>query len=580
MPDSSVWKVFSKKADFIDIGRTFGIDMVTSRIIRNRDIVGDNNIKRFLRADMEDMYDPFLMKGMKESVSILRDKIKAGKKIRIIGDYDIDGVCSTTILMNILTDIGANVSYDVPDRMKDGYGINTRLIDLAIEDGVDTIITCDNGIAAYTQVKYAKEKGMTIIITDHHEIPYKEENGQKHFIIPPADVVINPHQEDCPYPFKELCGAGVAYKLGIALGVSKEIKDLILKFASIATIGDVVDLKDENRIIVKNGLKLINNSEINGHIGNSLSFNKGLSELIKAAGIGGKKLSSYHIGFVIGPCINAGGRLSSAKTGIKLFLSEDMEEVKEIALDLTSLNEERKEMTIRKTKEAIEMVETGMMNDKVLLVYLPDCHEAIAGIVAGRLKEHFYRPSFVVTRGAEGAKGSGRSIEGYEMYEEINKCADLLSKFGGHAMAAGFSLPTENIDDFRRRLNEKESLSEEDLTKTVWIDVPMPGSYVTEKLIYELGELEPFGKGNPKPVFADRSLRITSKKLLGKNNNLYKLTLMGPDGKSLTAIKFKSEGEEEMPEVGSLINILYYPELNEYNGFKTIQLNISEYREI
>lgn len=580
MPDSSVWKVFSKKADFVDIGRTFGIDMVTSRIIRNRDIVGDNDIKRFLRADMEDMYDPFLMKGMKESVSILRDKIKAGKKIRIIGDYDIDGVCSTTILMNILTDIGANVSYDVPDRMKDGYGINIRLIDLAIEDGVDTIITCDNGIAAYAQVKYAKEKGMTIIITDHHEIPYKEENGQKHFIIPPADVVINPHQEDCPYPFKELCGAGVAYKLGIALGVSKEIKDLILKFASIATIGDVVDLKDENRIIVKNGLKLINNSEINGHIGNSLSFNKGLSELIKAAGIGGKKLASYHIGFVIGPCINAGGRLSSAKTGIKLFLSEDMEEVKEIALDLTSLNEERKEMTIRKTKEAIELVETSMMNDKVLLVYLPDCHEAIAGIVAGRLKEHFYRPSFVVTKGAEGAKGSGRSIEGYEMYEEINKCADLLSKFGGHAMAAGFSLPTENIDDFRRRLNEKESLSEEDLTKTVWIDVPMPGSYVTEKLIYELGELEPFGKGNPKPVFADRSLRITSKKLLGKNNNLYKLTLMGPDGKSLTAIKFKSEGEEDMPEVGSLINILYYPELNEYNGLKTIQLNISEYREI
>ncbi len=580
MPDSSVWKVFSKKADFVDIGRTFGIDMVTSRIIRNRDIVGDNDIKRFLRADMEDMYDPFLMKGMKESVSILRDKIKAGKKIRIIGDYDIDGVCSTTILMNILTDIGANVSYDVPDRMKDGYGINIRLINLAIEDGVDTIITCDNGIAAYTQVKYAKEKGMTIIITDHHEIPYKEENGQKHFIIPPADVVINPHQEDCPYPFKELCGAGVTYKLGIALGVSKEIKDLILKFASIATIGDVVDLKDENRIIVKNGLKLINNSEINGHIGNSLSFNKGLSELIKAAGIGGKKLASYHIGFVIGPCINAGGRLSSAKTGIKLFLSEDMEEVKEIALDLTSLNEERKEMTIRKTKEAIEMVETSMMNDKVLLVYLPDCHEAIAGIVAGRLKEHFYRPSFVVTKGAEGAKGSGRSIEGYEMYEEINKCADLLSKFGGHAMAAGFSLPTENIDDFRRRLNEKESLSEEDLTKTVWIDVPMPGSYVTEKLIYELGELEPFGKGNPKPVFADRSLRITSKKLLGKNKNLYKLTLMGPDGKSLTAIKFKSEGEEDMPEVGSLINILYYPELNEYNGLKTIQLNISEYREI
>lgn len=580
MPDLSEWRVFGKKADFNSIARNFGIDMVTSRVIRNRDVIGDENIRRFIRADMADLYNPFLMKGMDRAVAILKNKIADGRKIRIIGDYDIDGVCSTTILMNILTSLGADADYDIPNRMKDGYGINQRLIDLALEDGIDTIITCDNGIAAFTQTEYARGKGLTVIITDHHEIPYKEENGKKIYTIPPADAVINPHQNDCEYPFKELCGAGVVYKLGAALGISDEVMEMNLKFAAIATIGDVVDLKDENRILVKNGLKAINKSENSDAGEDGLAYNNGLAALIRETGIKGNKLASYHVGFIIGPCINAGGRLGSAKTGVKLFLSKDPRESAEIAMDLASLNEERKEMTLRKTKEAIDIVETTMKEDRVIVVYLPDCHESVAGIVAGRLKEYFYRPSFVVTRGTEGAKGSGRSIEGYEMYEELNKCAGLLSRFGGHAMAAGFSLPVENIDSFRKKLNEEQNLTDADLTKTVWIDVPMPGSYVTEKLIGELNELEPFGKGNPRPVFADRNMRITGKKLLGKKQNLYKLTLSGADGKVLKAIKFKAEGETDMPEVGSLINILYYPEINEYNGYRSIQLNIIDYREI
>lgn len=569
----SDWRVYAKRADFKGIAGRYGIDQVIARIIRNRDICGDAAIDMYLNGDINDMHNPESMKDAVLSVDIITQKIKDKCKIRIIGDYDIDGICSIYILYKGLMAAGADVDYVVPHRINDGYGINEHLIDNAINEGIDTLITCDNGIAAYNQVKYAKENGLTVIVTDHHDVPFDEVNGVKEYRVPPADAVVNPKQEDCQYPFKLLCGAGVAYKL-ISLIYERlrlDTKDMeeYREFMAIATVGDIVDLIDENRVVVKYGLK---------HIAHTV--NTGLKALVEECGVDINNISSYHIGFVIGPCLNASGRLDTARKAIELMLCKNMEEAHNMARELITLNTERKQMTEDETAKAIELVEKNdMLKDRVLVIYLPDCHESIAGIIAGRIKERYYRPTFVITNAEEGAKGSGRSIEGYNMYEEINKCKNVLTKYGGHPMAAGLSLETADIDVFRKMLNDNATLDDSDLIPKTWIDVPMPVGYASMGLVGQLKLLEPFGKGNEKPVFADRDLYVKTASIIGKNRNVLKMQLETKEGYIVQAVQFGISDKDPVPKAGSRILIVYYPDINVYNGVSSLQIIIKEWKE-
>lgn len=569
----SDWRVYAKRADFKGIAGKYGIYQVIARIIRNRDICGDAAIDMYLNGDINDMHNPESMKDAVLSVDIITQKIKDKCKIRIIGDYDIDGICSIYILYKGLMAAGADVDYVVPHRINDGYGINEHLIDNAINEGIDTIITCDNGIAAYNQVKYAKENGLTVIVTDHHDVPFDEVNGVKEYRVPPADAVVNPKQEDCQYPFKLLCGAGVAYKL-ISLIYERlrlDTKDMeeYREFMAIATVGDIVDLIDENRVVVKYGLK---------HIAHTV--NTGLKALVEECGVDINNISSYHIGFVIGPCLNASGRLDTARKAIELMLCKNTEEAHNMARELITLNTERKQMTEDETAKAIELVEKNdMLKDRVLVIYLPDCHESIAGIIAGRIKERYYRPTFVITNAEEGAKGSGRSIEGYNMYEEINKCKNVLTKYGGHPMAAGLSLETADIDVFRKMLNDNATLDDSDLIPKTWIDVPMPVGYASMGLVGQLKLLEPFGKGNEKPVFADRDLYVKTASIIGKNRNVLKMQLETKEGYIVQAVQFGISDKDPVPKAGSRILIVYYPDINVYNGVSSLQIIIKEWKE-
>lgn len=569
----SDWRVYAKRADFKGIAGKYDIDQVIARIIRNRDICGDAAIDMYLNGDINDMHNPESMKDAVLSVDIITQKIKDKCKIRIIGDYDIDGICSIYILYKGLMAAGADVDYVVPHRINDGYGINEHLIDNAINEEIDTIITCDNGIAAYNQVKYAKENGLTVIVTDHHDVPFDEVNGVKEYRVPPADAVVNPKQEDCQYPFKLLCGAGVAYKL-ISLIYERlrlDTKDMeeYREFMAIATVGDIVDLIDENRVVVKYGLK---------HIAHTV--NTGLKALVEECGVDINNISSYHIGFVIGPCLNASGRLDTARKAIELMLCKNTEEAHNMARELITLNTERKQMTEDETAKAIELVEKNdMLKDRVLVIYLPDCHESIAGIIAGRIKERYYRPTFVITNAEEGAKGSGRSIEGYNMYEEINKCKNVLTKYGGHPMAAGLSLETADIDVFRKMLNDNATLDDSDLIPKTWIDVPMPVGYASMGLVGQLKLLEPFGKGNEKPVFADRDLYVKTASIIGKNRNVLKMQLETKEGYIVQAVQFGISDKDPVPKAGSRILIVYYPDINVYNGVSSLQIIIKEWKE-
>ncbi|MBP3544230.1 MAG: single-stranded-DNA-specific exonuclease RecJ, partial [Lachnospiraceae bacterium] len=446
------WMIYSKKADFNALGTRFSINPVTARIIRNRDVVGEEAVCRYLHGTKKDMYSAWLMKDMRRAVEILKEKIADRKKIRVIGDYDADGVNASCILLKGLGRCGANVDVEIPHRMLDGYGINERLIEEAYQAGIDTIITCDNGIAALKQTTYAKSLGMTIIITDHHEVPYEEMDGVRRYLVPEAHAVVNPKQEDCPYPYKGLCGAGVAYKLIQCLyeelGISESETDELLQFAAIATIGDVMELQDENRILVKEGLKLLRKTT-----------NPGLKALMEVNGIQPSGLNSYHIGFILAPCMNVGGRLDTAKRALELLLCEDKQQADSMAGELKALNDSRKALTIKETQKACEMLEAAERIDNVVVVYLPDCHESLAGIIAGKLRERYYKPVFVLTKAEDGLKGSGRSIEGYSMFEELVKCRQYLEKFGGHPMAAGLSLKEENLEAFKQALNENCTLT-------------------------------------------------------------------------------------------------------------------------
>lgn len=566
------WLVAGKKADFQGIGKKYGIDQVTARIIRNRDIIEDEEIEKYLNPELTNLYSPHLMKDMDLLVGILQSKIQSRKHIRVIGDYDIDGIQSTYILLKGIRRAGGSVSAAIPDRMQDGYGINESLILKAKEDGADTIITCDNGIAALEAIAYAKELGLTVLVTDHHDIPYIEENGSRIYRRSLADAIVNPKQEECRYPFFGICGAVVAWKVIQALyeafGIPKEEGMEFLENAAFATVGDVMDLVDENRIIVKHGLEQMRYTK-----------NPGLRALMQQKDISPETLSAYHLGFVLGPCINASGRLDTAVRSLKLLLAKEEAEAITLAAELVDLNEERKRMTTEGLERAEQLIEEQQLQtQKVMIIYLQDLHESLAGIVAGRIREHYNHPVFVLTKSKEGVKGSGRSIETYSMYEELCKCQDLFTKFGGHPMAAGISLSEENVEEFRRRINEEAQLTEEDFVHKVHIDVPMPLSYVTEALIREWQLLEPFGKGNGKPVFADKNIKVINRRVVGKNQNVLKLTIEDRFGGRYPAVYFGDTKKmmnflEEKDE----ISILYYPQINSYMGREEIQFIVSGY---
>lgn len=567
------WFITMKKADFNAIGEKYHISPIVARLIRNRDIIGDDAIDFYLNGTIADLYDGMLMKDMDCAVEILAEKIREEKRIRVIGDYDIDGVNATYILQEGLSGLGADVDTDIPDRIKDGYGLNRMLIDRAIDDGIDTIVTCDNGIAAAEEIAYAKDNGLTVIVTDHHEVPYIEMNGEKEYIIPKADAVVDPHRADCGYPFKGLCGAAVAYKLVEALynvmQRDPEDMDYLMENVAIATVGDVMDLTGENRIFVKQGLEMLKRTQ-----------NPGLKALIECTGIDVDRLNAYHIGFVIGPCINASGRLDTAKRALELLNARTRRDAVMLAEDLKALNDSRKEMTERGVAEAVNLIETtSLKDDRVLVVYLPDCHESIAGIIAGRIRERYYRPVFVLTKAEEGVKGSGRSIEAYDMFAQMCRCRALFTKFGGHKLAAGLSLEERNVQRFRETINALCDLTEEDLQEKVSIDMQLPFPYITERLVQELELLEPFGKGNPKPLFAGKDLRVISPRIFGKNRNVLKCRLEDTHGNQMEAVYFGDvEKCLKTMEEKKVMAFTYYPSVNEYMGRRNVQVTIVDYQ--
>lgn len=581
--------VINKGADFKGIGNKFHIDPVTARIIRNREVIGDEEIHSFLAGTLQELPDVHLMQDLDLLVELLDQKINEKAKIRIIGDYDIDGVMSSYILYRALTRCGAQVDVAIPNRITDGYGLNRNLITEALECGVDTILTCDNGITAIEEIAYAKEAGMTVLVTDHHEIPFKDVDGERIYMRSEADAIVNPHQKTCAFPYKDLCGAGVAWAVIVALyeknGIEQKEAENLLEFVAFATVGDIMSLTGLNRILVREGLKRIHHTT-----------NIGMRALISQCGLLPEQIDTYHFGFVLGPCINAAGRLDTARRALRLFISEKPEEAAEIAEELVVLNEERKEMTRQGVEEAKQLVEEGgYENDPVLILYLPNVHESIAGIIAGRIREYYYRPTFILTKGEDGVKGSGRSTEKYSMYEQMCKCSDLLTKFGGHPMAAGLSLPEENVEAFRKQMNENCPFRAEEMVQTIHIDVPMPVDYVTNALVEEFSILAPFGKDNPKPVFADRNLKISRMWIVGKNQNVLRMTLISKQGRPLSAIYFgdieamqtylmEQYGTQEVDkafhgrENSMQISIVYSPKLNTYKDSETLQFEIQYYR--
>ena len=583
------WFVKVRKTNHKNIAKEFGISEIVSKLLVNRDIIDNEYIKSFINPTYDNLHNPRDMKDLEKAVGIMKNKIITGEKIMIVGDYDVDGVISIFILFTALKRCGADVIYEIPDRIEDGYGINKSIIDKAKDKNIDTIITCDNGIAAIDTIKYGKELGMTVIVTDHHDIPFIEKkDGIREFISSEADAIINPKQIECKYKFKSLCGAGVAFKfiqvLYEEMGIDKEEAYKLIEYVAIATVCDVVDLIDENRIFVKNGLKQIKDST-----------NIGLNELRKVTGIEDKEISSYHLGFIIGPCINASGRLDNASKGVNLLLADNKTEANNLAVELHELNIQRKEMTQEGIESAIKFIESNKMGkDKVLVVYNPETHESIAGIVAGRIREAYNVPTIVLTRAKEGIKGSGRSIEGYNMYEELNKCKELLGRFGGHPMAAGLSLDEKNIAQLRKRLNEQTTLTDEDIVPKIFLDMQLPLENINFNLIKDISTLEPFGKANPKPMFGEKGATIIKGSILGKNRNVLKLRIMMRNGLFVDGIYFgdieeferiikDKYGDEDLEKLytGNCklnLDMAFYPSVNEFNGKVSIQVVIENFR--
>ena len=583
------WLLRNRKVDLKAMSEKYKISQLLCKLMVNRDIIDENIINSYINPVYKYLHSPKTMKDVVFAVDIIKRKIQENKRIRIIGDYDVDGIISVFILYTALKKCGANVDYEIPDRIKDGYGINENIVKVAYDEGVDTIITCDNGISAIDQIQYAKDLGLTVIVTDHHDVPFIEEDGVRTFLSSQADAIINPKQIECEYKFKSICGAGVAFKLIEALyeeiGMDKEECYKLIEFVAIATVCDVVDLIDENRIFVKNGLEMLNNSK-----------NIGINALKKACGLEDKEITAYHLGFVIGPCLNASGRLDSAKKGLELLLMEDDEEAKNLAQEIVDLNDARKNMTKEGVDRAINIIDsTDINNDKILVVYIPDIHESLAGIVAGRVKEKYNKPTIILTKSEEGVKGSARSIEEYNMFEGLLACKELLDKFGGHPLAAGLSLQEDKVDELRKALNNKCELTDEDLTRKIMIDSSLPLEYLNLHLIEELNVLEPFGKGNSKPVFGVRDAKITKAILLGKDKNVLKLKLLTNNNITIDAMIFndlenfeskiiEKYGNEELDNLYNKSNnnipmdFTFYPSINEWNGNKSIQIVVNGIR--
>lgn len=590
------WLIAAKRADFQKIAEKYGIDPVTARLIRNRDMIEDGDIRKYLKGGKEDLYSPLLLKDMDKALAVLREKTVSKAKIRIIGDYDADGICASYILVKGLTACGASVDTVIPHRIRDGYGLNDVLMEEASAAGIDTIVTCDNGIAAAAQIDYGKKLGMTVVVTDHHEIPYEEmEGGERRYLLPEAAAVVDPKRPDCGYPCKNICGAVVAYKLVQQLleecqdrssaMEKEELLEELLEVAAFATICDLMELKDENRILVKLGLENMRNTR-----------NQGLRALMEVCGIERRQISAYHIGFILGPCMNATGRLDTAKRALELLQSRERDEAVKIAAELKNLNDVRKEMTVKGTEEAVAFIEReGLLADRVLVVWLPEVHESLAGIIAGRIREKYGRPAFVLTRGEEGVKGSGRSIEGYHMYEELTGCRELFTKYGGHKMAAGLSMREEDVDVFRKKINARCRLTGEDLEEKIHIDVAMPLSYISKELIKELELLEPFGVGNVKPVFAQKDVHVISGRIMGKNRNVGKYVITDGNGQFYEMVYFgdleafrdflvEKAGEYMVnrlyqgERVDIPMSIVYYPDINRYGGRESIQIVMRGYK--
>lgn len=583
------WLLRNRKVDLKAMSDKYKISQLLCKLMVNRDITDDNIINSYINPVYENLHSPKTMKDIALAVNIIKRKIQENKKIRIIGDYDVDGIISVFILYTALKECGANVDYEIPDRIKDGYGINENIVKTAYDEDIDTIITCDNGISAIDQIQYAKNLGLTVIVTDHHDVPFVEENGVRTFISSQADAIINPKQIECEYEFKSICGAGVAFKLMEVLyeelGMNKEECYKLIEFVAIATVCDVVDLIDENRIFVKNGLNMLNNTT-----------NIGIKALKKASGLEDKEITAYHLGFVIGPCLNASGRLDSAKKGLELLLMENYEEAENLAQEIVDLNDARKKMTKEGVDRAINIIDsTEIANDKILVVYIPDIHESLAGIVAGRIKEKYNKPTIILTKSEEGVKGSARSIEEYNMFEGLLACKELLDKFGGHPMAAGLSLQEDKVDELRKELNNKCKLTDEDLTRKIMIDASLPLEYLNINLIKELDVLEPFGKGNAKPVFGVRDVKVTKAMLLGKDKNILKLRLLTNNNLTIDAMIFndlenfenkviEKYGNEGLDNLYNKFNnnismdFTFYPSINEWNGNKSIQIIVNGIR--
>ncbi|MBP1889472.1 single-stranded-DNA-specific exonuclease [Clostridium moniliforme] len=583
------WLIRNKKDEFQSLAKDMDENSLILRLLANRGISDKKSASLFLNGTVNDMHDSFLMKDLKLGVDIIKDAIEKGKKIVIYGDYDCDGVCSTAILYKGLKRLNANFEYHIPNRESEGYGMNSERIKILKDEGAEILLTCDNGISAFEEVEYAKSLGLTVIITDHHDIPYVEENGVRKKVFPKGDAVINPKREDCKYPFKSLCGAGVAFKFVQGLyrefNINNEENLNLLEYAAIATVCDVVDLLDENRIIVKKGLELINNTKT-----------KGLKELINVKNLKDKKISEYHFGFVLGPCINATGRLEIADISVELLITEDEEKAKELAIRLNELNEKRQELTMDSTEKVVEKVESTLKtNEKVILVYQEDIHESIAGIVAGRVRERYNLPTIVITKGKEMPKGSGRSIEEYNMFLELSKCKNLMEKFGGHPMAAGLSLKEENIPLLRKALNDNCTLTDNDIIPKVIIDAKLSLEYIDFDLVNKLNEMKPFGKGNGSPLFAVKDVLVKRVIFMGKEKNFLRFKIQMKDGKTIDGVNFnkydyfkelfsEKYGEEEFMNLQDRgycnfkMDILYYPEINEFNGKQNIQLSLKSFR--
>lgn len=582
------WTVKNKKDNFTEICKEQNITEVTARLLVNRGLTTKQERDAFLHPSFSCLPNPKLLKNAQAAARILADGIKEGKKIRIIGDYDVDGIMSVYILYRCMRTLGAEIDYCIPDRIRDGYGLNEEMVKKCIEAGVEIIVTCDNGIAAIAPIALAKEAGITVVLTDHHEIPVMETEEGNVKVLPKADVIVNPKQNGETTPMTGICGAVVAYKVMCCLteflDLPENLLQSMLPYAAMATVCDVMELRGENRTIVTLGLQsLMNCKDI------------GLQALIEENQIRKESVSAYHMGFVLGPCLNASGRLDVAVKGLELLLCNSLEEAKVRAKEITELNSTRKEMTAKGVEAAKRQVAEADTLDPVLVLYLPECHESLAGIIAGRIREKFYRPTIILTDAEEGIKGSGRSIDGYHMYEELCKVQDLLTKFGGHPKAAGLSLPKENLQEFKKRLVENCRLREQELTEKVSIDVILPFGLVNETVISELKLLEPFGVGNEKPLFAERNLILHQARILGKNANVLKLNAENEFGKQFDVMYFGDIADFEQEVTASYgretlnnlyrgranrirMNMVYYPEINEFRDTVNLQAVMQYYK--